>query len=392
VPVTTPARILIYADDQTAAGDMPRLLERAGHIVAWQVLESAEADNLSTSDLIIVQSGQTEPTSEQCGRLRSRLADRFVPILLVGCEQNPATRVKSLQSGADACLLGPLVDGELVAQVQALIRLKRLHDRVAEKQAESHRITTRLQKAYQQIDQELQLARRIQQSLLPQELPELEPARFAVHYRPCGRVGGDFYDVFRLDENHVGFYIADVMGHGVPASLLTIFLKKAIKTKEINGHSYRLLPPHEVLQRLNRELIEHAVAENPFITMIYGLFDRREQTVAFARAGHPHPLYVPRSGKPECWTVHGTLLGVFETQFTTQTHELLPGDKLLLYTDGLEDLSGNGNSNAIERLLTCAEKHRTARIEEFIEQLSIDLVQRTGQPDDFTLLGLEMAT
>src|SRR6202007_1577929 len=119
-----------------------------------------------------------------------------------------------------------------------------------EKTAEVARINKRLQLAYQRIDQELELARRIQQSFLPQTLPQLPTARFAVHYRPCGRVGGDFYDAFRLDERHVAFYVADAMGHGVPASLLTVFVKRGVRAKEIHGREYRLVPPGEVLGRL----------------------------------------------------------------------------------------------------------------------------------------------
>src|SRR5207248_1791010 len=151
-----------------------------------------------------------------------------------------------------------------------------------------------LQQASQKLDQDLDLCRRIQQSLLPRTLPDMLPARFAVHYQPCGRVGGDFYDVFRLDEDHVGFYVADVVGHGVPASLLTIFLKKAIRPKEIFGKEYRLVPPDEVLRHLNREMIDQALAENPFITIAYGLYDRRDSSLTFARAGHPYPLYLDR--------------------------------------------------------------------------------------------------
>src|SRR5207245_1833721 len=131
---------------------------------------------------------------------------------------------------------------------------------------------------------ELELARRIQQSMLPRTVPIVPPAQFAVHYRPCGRVGGDFYDIFRLDEDHIGFYVADVMGHGVPASLLTIFLKKAVQPKEIDGTTYRILPPDEVLQRLNHELISQAVAENPFITMVYALLNCRDGSLSFSRA------------------------------------------------------------------------------------------------------------
>src|SRR5438874_7213701 len=143
--------------------------------------------------------------------------------------------------------------------------------------AECAGVREQLQQAYQQLDRDLDFCRRIQRSLLPQTLPNLPPARFAVYYRPCGRAGGDSYDVCRLDEDHIGFYLADVIGHGLPASLLTIFLKEAIRLKEIVGREYRLLAPHEVLQHLNRELLEQAVAVNPFITMLYAVFDRRDR-------------------------------------------------------------------------------------------------------------------
>src|SRR5262249_54238704 len=158
---------------------------------------------------------------------------------------------------------------EFLAQIHAFLRLHGSHVRLADQAAELPRIHIQLQQAYQQINQELELARRVQQSLLPRTLPEMPPACFAVHYRPCGRVGGDFSDVIRLDEDHVGFYVADVMGHGVAASLLTVFLKKAIRFKEISGRDYRLYSPHEVLQDLNRDLLDQAVADNPFITMVY---------------------------------------------------------------------------------------------------------------------------
>src|SRR5262249_36702804 len=151
-------------------------------------------------------------------------------------------------------------------------------------------------------------------------LPEVPGARFAVHYRPCGRVGGDFYDIFRLDEHHLGFYVADAVGHGVPASLLTVFVKKGVRAKEIIGQQYRLLPPDEVLRRLNRDLIEQGLSDNPFITMVYVLFNHRDGTLSFARSGHPYPLYLPRDGDPRLWQVEGSLLGVFDTDYPAQTH------------------------------------------------------------------------
>ena len=264
------------------------------------------------------------------------------------------------------------------------------HDDMAEKSAELHRVNKQLEQAYRQINQEIELARHIQQSLLPRVLPETPSVRFAVHYRPCGRIGGDFYDVFRLDEDHIGLYIADVMGHGVPASLLTIFLKKAVRAKEIFGKQYRLLPPDEVLQHLNRDLIDLALAEIPFITMIYGLFNSRTRTLAFTRAGHPHPLYIPREGLPEVWQVHGTLLGVFDTQFTVQSRELHPGDKVFFSTDGLEAGGDATQADGGQRLLVQALLHRDLPVAECVARVALNLFEGATQPDDFTLLALEV--
>jgi len=216
------------------------------------------------------------------------------------------------------------------------------------------------------------------------------PAHFGVYYRPCGRVGGDFYDGFRLDEDHIGFYVADVVGHGLPAGLLTIFLKKAVRAKEIDGRHYRLLPPNEVLQLLNREMIQQALAETPFVTMVYALFDRRDGTLTLSRAGHPYPIYLPRRREPELLNVHGPLLGVFETTFAVQRQRLQPGDKVLFYTDGL-NASGEGQpQNSTERLLGALPQYRALPIRELVSRLSLDLLGQEGPMDDFTLLGMEV--
>src|SRR5207245_477715 len=128
----------------------------------------------------------------------------FMPILFVTQDHSPTARLDSFEAGVDTYLLRPFTRGELLAQVQALLRIKEMHDHLLEKTAEVHQINRRLEAAHKMIDQELDLARRIQQSFLPQTLPDLGQVRFAVMYRPCGRVGGDFYDAFRLDEDHVG--------------------------------------------------------------------------------------------------------------------------------------------------------------------------------------------
>lgn len=266
---------------------------------------------------------------------------------------------------------------------------KDAYDRLAAECAELRRLNKRLQQLHQRLDYELQLAQRIQASFLPRSLPEAPHVRFAVHYLPRDRVGGDFYDVFRLDEHHVGLYVADVMGHGVAASLLTIFVKKGIRVKEIFGRDYRLAPPEEVLERLNKDLLDLHVPEQPFITMIYALYNHRDHVFCFARAGHPYPLYIPQAGEPVFWRQEGLLLGVTHATFTAHSYPLNPGDKVLLYSDGVDSGRFEDHSPGAESLLACAKYYRHLPIQKFIDGLAHDLFTSGERPDDVTLLGLE---
>lgn len=384
------ARILVCAPHVHVLTDLRRMLEGHGHEVVGHLLGTPDPDSPTTCRLVLLDgSGQTAATLDLCRRLRPRLEDHFVPILFVTDDHNPASRLASFEAGADTYLLRPFIAGELMAQVQALLRIKETHDRLAEKTAEVNRINKRLQQAYQQLDQELELAQRIQASFLPQSMPQVPQVRFAAHYLLCGRVGGDFYDIFRLDERHVGFYVADAMGHGVAASLLTIFVKKGVKAKEVFGTQYRLIPPDEVLQRLNRDLIEQGLSEHPFITMVYGLLNHQDGTLQFARAGHPYPLHIPRQGEPSLWQVDGLLLGVVEARFPCKTQRMEMGDKLLFYSDGVDHALFDGHPAGIDSLLACARMHKDLPASEFVSRLARDLFGASSQPDDLTLLVLE---
>ncbi|MCI0643200.1 MAG: SpoIIE family protein phosphatase [Gemmataceae bacterium] len=398
--MTAPFTIVIRTE---AGEELRRTLEAAGYAVHCQSLADSQRGNgplpsppqgrgeMSSVGMILVDGAhQPDRALQLCHYLRSEQHEQFIPILYITELADSAQRLASLQRGADTYLPRPFGPDELVAQVQALLRIKERHDHLSSKSAEMNRIHKRLQTAYQQIDMELDLAQRIQASFLPQSLPVLPEVRFAVKYRPNHRVGGDFYDVFRLDEHHLGFYVADAMGHGVPASLLTIFVKKGVRPKEINGNSYRLAPPPEVLQKLNRDLLDQAVSENPFITMVYGLFNCQTGVLQFSRAGHPHPLYLPREGPPRLWQLEGSLLGVFETQYRLQEHTLCPGDKLLFYTDGMDAAGFEQEAVGVPSLLAAARRFQTLPIEELVERLAFELFGQTRQTDDLTILGLEV--
>ena len=387
---TGPGKILACTSDIQGLMEIRRILEIHGHEITGHLLPSPDPEDLEQYQLLIIDAkGALEAALNFSRRLRPRLEETVLPILFVLDDHSPGTRLATFEAGASSILLRPFNPGELVAQTSALLHIKDVHDRLSEKTAEVHRINRRLQQIHQQIDQELQLAQRIQESFLPQTLPEVSNVRFAVHYLLCGRVGGDFYDVFRLDEKHVGFYVADAMGHGVPASLLTIYVKKGVRAKEVFGKQYRLVPPDEVLSRLNRDLVEQELSERPFITMVYALFNHIDGVLHFSRAGHPYPLLIPKQGPATLLKSGGLLLGVMDSGFCSEVQTLAKGDKFLMYTDGVDNAKFKDHPVGLPSLIACAEQFRDLNARDFVARLALELFGAVPQPDDLTLLAVE---
>src|SRR5262245_11548489 len=238
--------------------DVRSWFEAAGWSVVTGRLEAIDPTEVSRANLAVVEVNKitAEAAAALCRRWRIELGEQHVPILWLTDSPRAEDSLIGLESGADICLRRPIEEEWLIGQAKALLRVQQINSRLLGRANEVQQVNQRLQQAYQQIDNDLELTRRIHRGFLPRTLPEVLQARFAVCYRPRSRVGGDFFDVMRLDEDHVAVYVADAMGRGLPASsLLSIFVKKCIQPKEITGRAYRLMPPDEVLARLNRELV-----------------------------------------------------------------------------------------------------------------------------------------
>jgi serine phosphatase RsbU (regulator of sigma subunit) len=282
----------------------------------------------------------------------------------------------------------------------ALLQLDKLQREMTSLQSELATLRRRdetLNFYLNRIDEELRLAARLQQDFLPKELPRVGPVRFHTLYRPAGYVSGDLYDVMRLDEKHVGFYIADAVGHGVPAALLTMFIKQALVTKEITASGYRLLPPNESLARLNQTLVDQNLAHATFATALYGVIDVETLNVTVARAGHPAPMLIHSVGAQidvvEALKPEGALLGVFPNeQYEVASAQLSPGDRLFVYTDGIE-LAFGGEAIDTDRW----QSELRARANLTGEQLLVNLCQHLDSEagslapkDDVTAIVLDV--
>src|SRR4051812_27970904 len=162
----------------------------------------------------------------------------------------------------------------LPSPISVIDQIGGLQDEIQTLQAEVNGLRRRdetLRFYMHRLDEELRLAARIQQDFLPKMLPQIGNVHFHTLFRPAGYVSGDLYDVMRLDEHHVGFFICDAVGHGMPAALLTMFIKRALVTKEIYNSGYRLLDPCETLKRLNDALVEQNLSQATYATAMYGI-------------------------------------------------------------------------------------------------------------------------
>ncbi len=257
------------------------------------------------------------------------------------------------------------------------------------------RLDSRITGHFNEIDEEMRLAGRIQRDFLPKLLPGVGRARFAALYRPASWVSGDLYDVFRLDERHVGFYVADAVGHGMPAALLTMFVKRAMETKQVDESGYRLLAPQQTLAALNRALLEAGLSASQFTTAVYAILDVQTLELRFARGGHPHPIWLHRDGTTSEPQADGGLLGIFpEAQFAGAAARLAPGDKFILYSDGLESAFVRGEQLVNDQYRRHLESARLLPVEHMLNVLVDQMDRQAGSlnpRDDVTVVALEIA-
>lgn len=199
----------------------------------------------------------------------------------------------------------------------------------------------------ERLDHELELARQVQQSLLPRKFPEIHGVEFAARNRPAHQVGGDFYDVVRLDENRFGLVIADVSDKGMPAALYM-----ALARSLILAEAHREGSPRRVLFNVNRLLMELG-EPGMFVTVFYGVVDHATRKLVYARAGHDLPV-VLRGDQMMRLAGDGMALGAFGDEhfhLDEQNLTLQQDDRLVLFTDGLVDaLSPQGEGFGHARL------------------------------------------
>ena len=241
-------------------------------------------------------------------------------------------------------------------------------------------------------EDDLDMAKMLQRRLLPHGSPN--PAiEFNYIYEPCEMLGGDFIDMYNIGDTHLGVYIADVSGHGVAASILTVFLRTAI--------SKRIKSPSEALGKLFHEFRTNNLGPELYITVFYAIFDLENKILKYSNAGHnavPVLFNKNRKDKQALLELSGIPLSTWvdSTKYEENCIKVEPGDRLFLHTDGLMDIANDkmeryGHDRVNNVLKNCPDDHNDALgmiLKDAYEFAGIE--DSSKQCDDITLSIVEL--
>jgi len=238
----------------------------------------------------------------------------------------------------------------------------------------------------QRMEQELDTAARIQANLMPKEIPRIPGYELAARNVPSRTVGGDFYDLIQFDKSHLGTVIADVSGKGIPGAILMASARASLRAYLEDPHSVK-----DVISRLNRVLYRDTGPEQ-FVSLFYGMLDTSDRTLTYTNAGHNAPV-VFRDHERVSLEKGGPILGVFQDAlYEEEQIHLLPGDTVLLYTDGITEAERDGESFGLGRLLELVQANVSRSSVEIVDRVIEEVAEFSGtspQNDDRTIILLK---
>jgi two-component system, sensor histidine kinase ChiS len=317
-PVTDQPTILVVDDDPVNLQVLENQLSVQNYNVIKSTSGSDALDKINTGlnpDLVILDVMMPKMSGLDVSRIiRERHPLYDLPIMILTAKSRISDMTAGLDAGANDYLAKPFDKTELLARVKTLIRLKKTVD-------ENKKLTS--------IKQEIELARKIHFSTIPEELPQVANLDIVVKYIPMQVIGGDFYDFHKIDENRIGAFISDISGHGIPAAIVASMVKIAFSMlKDVADH------PGQLMKEMNRILTGNI--ENSFVTAGYAVIDREAMKLYYIRSGHePLLLYHKKTNALEEITPAGRLIG-FSWADNYEVHEsnIEQGDRIIMYTDG----------------------------------------------------------
>jgi phosphoserine phosphatase RsbU/P len=341
-------------------------------------------------------------------KIRETQSPTKLPVIMATAKDQSEDIVQALNLGANDYVTKPLDFIVLLARIKTQLTLKKsmeevlaLQLRLSENNRELEAANTRLTATNDRICRDLRAAARVQEAFLPNSYRRTPSLDFAWVFEPCDQLAGDFLNICPLDEENVAFYVLDVSGHGVAASLLAMAAARALSSSQdpdslltrLSADTGRLEPsaPAQVAERLNQKFAWDANTEQ-YLTIFYAIVNAKSRVLTYASAGHPGAILVkPR--EPAVILDQGGLPISLGVDYKEYSVVLKPGERVYLYSDGVtEAMSPVRELFGQERLLKCLEKLADVPLPMSISHLMEEIhLWRGDAPigDDVSIVALE---
>jgi len=399
-------RILIVG---RRADDLERL-RRYLNEKSYELIEAGSSDEAlehvsqDKVDLLVLDSSDKEiDCFGLCQRLHTKPETAAIPIIAISDPKNVEDGMTALTVGADDFITRPFIRAGLLVRVRMLLRIKELHDGLLARNAqlrsvnaELGRLNRELAHRNRELEQGMEMARRLQEALLPQSYPRVKNISFCHLYMPSDIVGGDLFQIAGMSGGRAAIFVSDVSGHGIRAGLITSIVKTVFEHVYLEDKD-----PAQVLRDMNSRFRNVLGPLNPymfatgFILMVNG----PERTVSLASAGHPSPFLI-RKDDMSCRAMMemgqiGPALGFFpDPNYPTVECSLAPGDIALGFTDGIyEVLSEKGEMFGLERMLELLRKNTHMIPRDLIQKIVAETDEFRGgseRSDDVCLVAVEV--
>jgi sigma-B regulation protein RsbU (phosphoserine phosphatase) len=407
--------ILVVDDEEINSEGLARRLRRHGYAVtvAKSGPEAIELLGDCRFDLVLLDIMMPGMNGLEVLKFLRRVDSLIdLPIIMVTAKGESEDMVEGLELGANDYVTKPLDFPVVLARIRAQLALRRAVSQVTEleqklkaRNKELEAAVTERVEANERMKRDLEAAARVQQAFLPTVPPEVPGARLAWTFRPCGQLAGDFLNVFRLGDRHLGLSVLDVNGHGVAAALLSVTASHLLARISspplpVTGRCVQgapgvaIVPPAQVAGELSKQLSGEAAAGQTF-TLLYGILGLDTRELRFVSAGHPGPVHLPLGSPPVVLEGGGCPVGVGIANYREQVIKLEPGDRLVFYSDGItEARNADGEHFGSRRLLVALEQTCHLPLGESLKALLENVERWRGNSplhDDIAILVAEIA-
>ncbi len=389
-------KILIVDDSEDIRILLRRILQAAGYEVAEAADGEKALHDISgiTPDMVLLDIVMPGISGfEVCETMKRMDTAADIPVVFLSAKSDAADKIRGLEIGGSDYITKPFDKGEVLARVENQLKIRRLTRELV-------RTNIELTDKQKRLDDDLKAAAGIQQSLFPKNIPDMKNLAIAWKFMPSYMIGGDIFNVFRLDESHVGIYMIDVSGHGVPSALITVSVSQTLnpdsgnvtKKKTSRPPGYEIISPRTVFETLDRDYpIERF---DKYFTIVYLIIDTKTGSLIYSNAAHPPPIIMRSNGYSEYLDKGGTIIGMNDiVPFEEEQILLQEGDKIILYTDGIIEYQNNdGEYFGEDRLYSILNGSQKEKVETVLDRI-LSSINDFGKgrefQDDITLIAIE---